>query len=214
MRAPLIDGQGNFGSVDGDPPAAYRYTEARLTALAESMMRDIDKETVDFVPNFDGNTDGADGPPDRRPEPPRQRRRRDRRRAWRPTFRPTTYGRSSTESSVALENKTRRRRADRGPPRHHRRARTFRPPRSFTDAAASSRRIAPGAARFSCARGRPSRTPKKDRQSIIVTEIPYQVNKAKLLEKIGELVRDKKLDGIADAARLSPTVTGCASLST
>ena len=56
LRAPLIDGQGNFGSVDGDPPAAYRYTEARLTALAESMMRDIDKETVDFVPNFDGNT--------------------------------------------------------------------------------------------------------------------------------------------------------------
>jgi DNA gyrase subunit A len=56
LRMPLIDGQGNFGSVDGDPPAAYRYTEARLTALAESMMRDIDKETVDFVPNFDGNT--------------------------------------------------------------------------------------------------------------------------------------------------------------
>ena len=56
LRAPLIDGQGNFGSVDGDPPAAYRYTEARLTALAESMMRDIDKDTVDFVPNFDGNT--------------------------------------------------------------------------------------------------------------------------------------------------------------
>ncbi len=63
LRMPLIDGQGNFGSVDGDPPAAYRYTEARLTALAESMMRDIDKDTVDFVPNFDGNTQEPVGLP-------------------------------------------------------------------------------------------------------------------------------------------------------
>src|ERR1700687_1429436 len=54
MRSPLIDGQGNFGSIDGDPPAAYRYTECRLTRLAERMLADIDKETVDFVPNFDG----------------------------------------------------------------------------------------------------------------------------------------------------------------
>ena len=56
MRQPLIDGQGNFGSVDGDPPAAYRYTEARLTRVAENMMRDIDTDTVEFVPNFDGQT--------------------------------------------------------------------------------------------------------------------------------------------------------------
>src|SRR5262245_12685458 len=54
LRYPLIDGQGNFGSIDGDPAAAYRYTEARLTRLAEEMLRDIDRETVDFVPNFDG----------------------------------------------------------------------------------------------------------------------------------------------------------------
>src|SRR5512132_514668 len=53
MRYPLVDGQGNFGSLDGDPPAAYRYTEARLEALAEEMMAALDKETVDFVPNFD-----------------------------------------------------------------------------------------------------------------------------------------------------------------
>src|SRR6266851_1495824 len=55
MRYPLIDGQGNFGSIDGDPPAAYRYTECRLTRLAERMLADIDKETVDFVDNFDGS---------------------------------------------------------------------------------------------------------------------------------------------------------------
>src|SRR6186997_1172968 len=57
MRKTLVDGQGNFGSVDGDPPAAYRYTEARLEALAEEMMGDLDKETVDFVPNFDETTE-------------------------------------------------------------------------------------------------------------------------------------------------------------
>ena len=56
MRKTLVDGQGNFGSVDGDPPAAYRYTEARLEALAESLMEDLDKATVDFVPNFDETT--------------------------------------------------------------------------------------------------------------------------------------------------------------
>src|SRR5262252_103571 len=57
MRYPLVDGQGNFGSVDGDPPAAYRYTEARLAALAETMMTDLDKDTVDFRPNFDETTE-------------------------------------------------------------------------------------------------------------------------------------------------------------
>ena len=56
MRYPLVDGQGNFGSVDGDPAAAYRYTEARLTKLAEELLADIDKETVEFVPNFDDTT--------------------------------------------------------------------------------------------------------------------------------------------------------------
>ncbi len=56
LRYPLVDGQGNFGSIDGDSAAAYRYTEARLQRLAEEMLRDIDRETVDFVPNFDGGT--------------------------------------------------------------------------------------------------------------------------------------------------------------
>src|SRR4030081_2302359 len=56
MRYPLVDGQGNFGSVGGDPPAAMRYTEARLAKIAEEMLEDIEKETVDFVPNFDEST--------------------------------------------------------------------------------------------------------------------------------------------------------------
>src|SRR5499433_1981029 len=57
VRYPLVDGQGNFGSVDGDPAAAYRYTECRLTELAEELLADIDKETVDFTPNFDDSTE-------------------------------------------------------------------------------------------------------------------------------------------------------------
>ena len=55
LRYTLVDGQGNFGSIDGDPPAAYRYTEARLRAIATELLRDIDRQTVDFQPNFDGN---------------------------------------------------------------------------------------------------------------------------------------------------------------
>src|SRR5690348_18489251 len=56
LRYPLVDGEGNFGSVDGDPPAAYRYTECRMTAIAEELLADIEKDTVDFVPNFDEST--------------------------------------------------------------------------------------------------------------------------------------------------------------
>ena len=73
MRYPLVDGQGNFGSVDGDPAAAYRYTEARLTKLAEELLADIDKETVDFVPNFDDTTVEPSVLPDARAEPADQR---------------------------------------------------------------------------------------------------------------------------------------------
>ena len=73
MRYTLVDGQGNFGSVDGDPPAAYRYTEARLESLAESMMTDLDKDTVDFRPTFDETNDEPDRPADAVSEPAGQR---------------------------------------------------------------------------------------------------------------------------------------------
>ena len=59
LRYPLIDGQGNFGSVDGDPPAAYRYTEARLSRIAGALLEDLDKETIDFRPNFDDSEVGS-----------------------------------------------------------------------------------------------------------------------------------------------------------
>ena len=80
MRYPLVDGQGNFGSVDDDPPAAMRYTEARLTRLAMEMLRDIDMDTVDFVPELRRAHAGADRPAGALPEPARQRRDRHRRR--------------------------------------------------------------------------------------------------------------------------------------
>ena len=73
MRYPLVDGQGNFGSVDGDPPAAMRYTEARLQALAEDLMADLEKETVDFVPNYDETTEEPTVLPAADPEPADQR---------------------------------------------------------------------------------------------------------------------------------------------
>src|SRR4028118_1050948 len=70
LRYPLVDGQGNFGSVDGDPAAAYRYTEARLTRIATEMLADYDKNTVDFAPNFDDRLPAPTGPPSGRPHPP------------------------------------------------------------------------------------------------------------------------------------------------
>ena len=80
MRYPTVDGQGNFGSIDGDPPAAMRYTEARLKALADDMMADLDKETVDFTPNYDETTEEPTVLPAPFPEPARQRIGRHRRR--------------------------------------------------------------------------------------------------------------------------------------
>ena len=73
MRYPLVDGQGNFGSIDDDPAAAMRYTEARLARIATEMLRDLDMDTVDFAPNYDGSTPRAAGPAGALPEPARQR---------------------------------------------------------------------------------------------------------------------------------------------
>ena len=197
LRAPLIDGQGNFGSVDGDPPAAYRYTEARLKAFAESMMRDIDKDTVDFVPNFDGKTQ----------EP-----------TVLPTAAPNLLVNGAAGIAVGMATNI--------PPHNLREVvdgvlyaldnkglddneltegllGIVSGPDFPTAAFVHGRRGIEQAYRTGRGtiqlRARATiEDTKKDRQSIIVTEIPYQVNKARLLEKIGELVRDKKLDGIAD----------------
>ena len=80
INFPLVDGHGNFGSVDGDPPAAMRYTEARMSKLAAEMLRDLDKETVDYYPTFDDTGMQPVVLPARFPQPARQRQRRHRRR--------------------------------------------------------------------------------------------------------------------------------------
>ena len=96
MRVPLIDGQGNFGSVDGDPPAAMRYTEVRLARASMLMLDDIDKDTVDFQPNYDETARGTAGSAGELPQPADQRRQRHRRRHGDQHPHRTTRPRSST----------------------------------------------------------------------------------------------------------------------
>ena len=194
LRYPLVDGQGNFGSVDGDPPAAYRYTEVRLTKLAEEMLADIDMETVDFSPNFDDSSVEPIVLPSRIPNllvngsagiavgmatniPPHN------------------LGEVIDASLILLE----RRDATidelmtviKGP--------DF-PTYGFICGAqgiAEAYRTGRGGLTLR-ARALIEVHPKTERESIIITELPYQVNKARLLEKIAELVRDRRIDGISD----------------
>ena len=154
LRYPLVDPQGNFGNIDGYSAAAHRYTEARLAAIATELLRDIDSDTVDFEPNYDGIAQGADGPAVAVPEPARQRLVGDRRR-------------HGDEHAAAPPGRGRRR--DRG---DDRRADDRRRPadaarqgpglpdrrRSSSAARGSARRTAPVAAASSCARVRTSRS--------------------------------------------------------
>src|SRR5207344_1010680 len=205
MRYCLVDGQGNFGSIDGDPPAAMRYTEARLKALADDMMTDLDKETVDFTPNYDETTEE-------------------------PTVLPAPFPNLLVNGSSGIAVGM----ATNVPPHNLREVidacvwlieHTH-----FADAAAPLTRAeklrnlirlvpAPDFPTGGYIIGRQGtieayttgrgsvmmraktdvETNKKgDRQSIIVTEIPYQVNKVKVIERIADLVRDKVIEGISD----------------
>jgi DNA gyrase subunit A len=198
MRAPLVDGQGNFGSMDGDPPAAMRYTEARLKPLAEEMMADLEKETVEFVPNYDETTEE-------------------------PTVLPAPYPNLLVNGSVGIAVGM----ATNVPPHNLREVVDgtiwlIEHPAETPEARLKSLlRIIPGPDFPTGARivgrqgivqayrtGRGSITirattsveesAKGDRSAIVVTEVPYQVNKAKLIEKIAELVRDKTIEGVSD----------------
>jgi DNA gyrase subunit A len=198
MRYPLVDGQGNFGSIDGDPPAAYRYTEARLHALAEEMMADLDKETVDLVPNFDETTEE-------------------------PTVLPTPFPNLLANGSAGIAVGM----ATNVPPHnlteliegvvavieHQSQPRDERfrallraiPGPDFPSGGfivgrggiMSAYRTGRGAITLR-ARAVIEESRKGDRVSIVITEIPYQVNKARLLEKISELHREKVIEGISD----------------
>lgn len=194
LRYPLVDGQGNFGSVDGDPPAAYRYTESRMTRVAEELLADIDKDTVDFEPNFDGST-----------VEPRVM----------PTRLPNLLVNGSSGIAVGMATNI--------PPHNVREVidaaialiddpeLTIRdlmrhvPGPDFPTAGVIYGRAGVIEA-YETGRGRVivrgraeiEKMAKGDREQIVITEIPYQVNKARLIEHIAELVKDKKIEGISD----------------
>ena len=129
LRYPLVQGQGNFGSPGDDPAAAPRYTECRMAPLAMEMVRDIDEETVDFRPNYDGKTLEPDVLPEPLPEPPRQRLLRASRSAWRPRSRRTTCARSPRRPSGCSRTPRPRARRCSTPSCARSRGRTSRPAR-------------------------------------------------------------------------------------
>ena len=194
MRLPLIDGQGNYGSMDGDPPAAMRYTEARLSRAADALLEDIDKETVDFQPNYDGSGEEPMVLPARFPNLLVNGAQGI--AVGMATNIPTHNLGEVIDAAIALidnpditleelmEHRARPRFPDR---RHHPRPR--RHPR---------RLCAWAAARSSCAAAPRSNRSRRDREAIVVTEIPYQVNKARMVERIAEVVREKMIEGISD----------------
>jgi DNA gyrase subunit A len=193
MRLMLIDGQGNFGSVDGDPPAAMRYTESRLAKPALALLADIDSETVDFQPNYDGNekepvvlparfpnllVNGAGGIAV----------------GMATNIPPHNLG-EVIDATVALINDPNLGIDDL--------IRILPGPDFPTGGLILGR----GGIRAAYETGRGSimmrgkvemETLRKEREAIVITEIPYQVNKATMVERIAELVREKKIDGVAD----------------
>ena len=200
MRYPLIDGQGNFGSVDGDPPAAMRYTEARLTPMAEAMMADLDKDTVDFVPNYDETTEEPTVLPTHVPEPARQRLRRHRRRHGdqHPAAQPARGDRRRASRVIEQRGQPRdvRPRADaassraRLPDRRlHRRPRR-----------ASTTPTRPAAASITVRAQVDDRGIEEGRQDVDRHHrdpLPGQ-QEARCIENIAELRREKTLEGISD----------------
>ncbi len=193
LRYPLIDGQGNFGSVDGDPPAAYRYTECRMERIAEEMMADIEMETVDMVPNFDETTD----------EP-----------SVLPTRIPNLIVNGSNGIAVGMATNI--------PPHNltevvnaaialvknpkagllevlkHVQGPDFPTGAFLYGRAGVAQAYNTGRGRFTIRARVAMENLTKDKQAFIVTEIPYQVNKAKLIERIAELVNEKVIDDIGD----------------
>jgi len=194
LRYPLVDGQGNFGSVDGDPPAAMRYTEVRMARLAHELLSDIDKQTVDFTPNYDGSLN----------EP-----------AILPAKIPNLLINGSSGIAVGMATNI--------PPHNLKEvieatiAVIQNPDISVEeliqlvpgpDFPTGGFILGRGGVREAYLTGRGmvqmraraliERQKRTERESIVITEIPYQVNKARLLERIAELVQDKRVEGIAD----------------
>jgi DNA gyrase subunit A len=206
MRYPIVDGQGNFGSIDGDPPAAMRYTEARLESLADDMMTDLDKETVDFVPNYDETTEEPTVLPAPFPNllvngsagiavgmatnvPPHNLREVIDGCIW---LIENTHLKADKDVVVTRNDKIKN-------------LLNLIPGPDFPTAGyivgragiVQAYTTGRGAVMMR-ARSLIETNKKGDRTSIVFTEIPYQVNKAKLIERIADLVREKTIEGISD----------------
>src|SRR5256885_11523562 len=196
MRYTLIDGQGNFGSVDGDPAAAYRYTECRLARIAEEMMADIDKDAVDFVPNFDEQTTEPTVLPTRVPN--LLLNGADGIAVGMATKIPPHNLGEIVDATIALLRKPNIKDEELlkivpGP--DFPTAGFIYGREGIRQAYLTGRGIIQMRARAGIDRVGRGQT---ERDAIIITEIPFQVNKARLIERIAELVNEKKLDGIAD----------------
>src|SRR5271157_3324231 len=193
LRYPLVDGQGNFGSVDGDPPAAYRYTECRMTEIAEQLLADIDKDTVDFVPNFDETTveplvlptripnliiNGSEGIA-----------------VGMATKIPPHILTEIVDGAITLVNNPHATLAD---IMKHVQGPDF-PTGGFIHGRSGiTEAYRTGRGRFMMRAKAAIEHLTKDKDAIIVTEIPYQVNKSRLIERIADLVNDKVIDEISD----------------
>lgn len=192
LRYPLIDGQGNFGSIDGDSPAAMRYTEARLQKMGEEMMRDIDEETVDFIPNFDNTLEEPVVLPTRFPN--LLVNGASGIAVGMATNMPPHNMTEAINASIALlEN------PDITIPElmKHITAPDFPTGGIIYGYAGVKDAYETGRGRI-VVRAKCEIESEKDHDKIIVNEIPYNVNKAQLIESIAELVEDKKLDGISN----------------
>ena len=193
MRYMLVDGHGNFGSVDGDPPAAYRYTEARLSKISAEMLRDIDKDTVDWDPNFDESRKEPRVLPSRFPNllvngssgiavgmatniPPHNLRE--------------VIG----ACICVLDNPD----ADLNDLMEHIKGPDFPTKGIIMGRAGIRQAYATGRGKVTVRARTELEEFGKDRQRIIVTELPYQVNKRQLIKNIAEQVKDKRLEGISD----------------
>ncbi|MFA5026280.1 MAG: DNA gyrase subunit A [Candidatus Methylomirabilota bacterium] len=193
MRYPLVDGQGNFGSVDGDAPAAMRYTEVRLARIAQEMLQDIDKETVDFAPNYDESTrepvvlpaalpnllvNGSSGIAV----------------GMATNIPPHNLGETVDALILQLErpDATIDELMEKLPGPDFPTGAYIHGRQGIQDAYRTGRGLIQVRAKAAVEKGRGGR------ESIIITELPYQVNKAKLVERIAELIRDKKIEGIGD----------------
>src|SRR2546423_630394 len=193
LRYPLVDGQGNFGSVDGDPPAAYRYTECRMTRISEEMLSDIDKETVDFVPNFDESTFEPVELPTRVPN--LLINGSNGIAVGMATNIPPHNLTEIVDATIMLVNNPQTTLPEllkvvQGP--------DFPTYGIIHGKAGILEAYKHGRGRFVMRAKAAIENITKDRQAIIVTEIPYQVNKRYLIERIAELVNNKTIEDISD----------------